>query len=324
MLKKHVFTIIIHMLLSASLTENAVPHVLYGFFSGIDHNHIYYGSFDLDALKFKNLSTLSIEAVGDPNRIKNSAVPFAYNPHSDVVYMAALDSQNKTILSVVDATVGNLLSTFRSILYPIVSLQYDIFQNKLFAHIDVDGTLSYIGEINTSDGSVKRLLKSFSTTFVTSISSYDPTTGKYFFIADPTTQYACFTLDTNSPTNYTVIPIDVLPRSMRLDYKTSTMYITYVEEPDEFISSIGVLDRTTGDISAYVGTLTYNSSVVLTSLSTYDNAKNIYYVSIESSPANNIGIAYIDIDTAHVTRTLLPHNITKSHGWFIKQFGKKK
>lgn len=314
--------LLVFIVLSMCSAQKATPHVLYGLFSGNDTNYVYYGSIDLDLQQFNKLNSLNIDVVGDPNRIKYSSLPFTYNPYADVVYMAASDRNDVTKLSVINAINGSLISVFTAISYPIVSLHYDIFQNKLFGHMIVDGSLSYIAEINTTDGTIKRLLKSFDASITTSISTYSPTTGEYFFTVTPSLQQTMIILNTNNPINYTTVPIDVSLKSMRFDYKTSSMYVAYVEEPDEFVSSIGILDRKKGDISVYIGNLAYDSNHLLTSISTYDIAKNIYYVSCEHSTSSN-GIIYIDIDTTEVTMTDLPESLTKSHGWFVKQFGDK-
>ncbi|CAF1548060.1 unnamed protein product [Adineta ricciae] len=81
------------------------------------------------------LNSLNINDAGDPRRIKYDVLPLTYEPNDDVIYMAISDNDNRPILSVINATTGNLISTFKSISNTIISLQFDIFRKQLFGHI---------------------------------------------------------------------------------------------------------------------------------------------------------------------------------------------
>lgn len=89
---------------------------------------------------------------------------------------------NKTILSVINATTGHLLSTFGIISNTIISLQYDIFQKQLFAHLETNiENVTIIGEIDTTNGNLKEILEKIDNAQPTHISSYCPICRKYFF-----------------------------------------------------------------------------------------------------------------------------------------------
>jgi hypothetical protein len=60
------------------------------------------------------------------------------------------DFLRNSLLSVINATTGYLIRTFNSIENYIISLQYDIFQKQLFAHIETDREkVTQIVEIDT-------------------------------------------------------------------------------------------------------------------------------------------------------------------------------
>ncbi|CAF5164694.1 unnamed protein product, partial [Rotaria sp. Silwood1] len=114
--------------------EQDPPRILHGLFSDSDQTHVCYGSLNIDTSQFNIANSLNINDVGNPKNIKYPVLPLTYDPNNDVIYIAAPNNESKTILSVINATSGNLISTFKSISNTIISLQFDIFQKQLFAH----------------------------------------------------------------------------------------------------------------------------------------------------------------------------------------------
>ncbi|CAF3061214.1 unnamed protein product [Rotaria sp. Silwood2] len=154
-----VILIITLIITSVNAAQQNPSNVLYGLFSDSDETHVYYGLLDLNTSQFDIFSSLNINDVGNPKNLKYSVVPLTYDPNNELVYMAAPDNNGKTILSVINATTGNLLSTFKTISNTIISLQYDNFQKQLFAHIETNfENVTVIGEIDTSNGNIKQIL----------------------------------------------------------------------------------------------------------------------------------------------------------------------
>lgn len=314
--------IVIRVIILLCLTETINSlHVLYGLFSGFDQTSIYYGTFDLDTLQFNALNSLRINDVGNPNNIKYSTLPLTYDPNDGIIIIAAPADENTTILSTINATSGELISAFKLGFTSIISLQYDIFQNRLFAHIQFRNETTYIGEINKSSGTIMNRFADLINLEPISISSYCPTSGQYLLILMQSQTYMYVVVNTSRLADYSSIPINFTPISMRYDYKRMAMYTTYADQPDQFISSVGILDRTAGRIDKVIGTLNYNPNLLVTSLSTYDISENIYYVSTLSVNPSSKGIISIDVDTSEIRKVTFPFNVVKSHGWFVKQFG---
>ncbi|CAF1125752.1 unnamed protein product [Rotaria sordida] len=145
------------MIISICKSEQEDQHIIHALFGDIYKNDIvYYGFVDLDKSEYNILSTVNVDDVGNPQKRKHQIVPLTYDPSNDIVFMSAINNQNKTILSVIDATNGMLLHTFNSIPNEIISLQYDIFNNKLFAHAETnDKNLTQIVEIDTNNGNFR-------------------------------------------------------------------------------------------------------------------------------------------------------------------------
>lgn len=95
--------------------------------------------------------------------------------------MSALNNRNQTLLSVINATTGTLLRTFDPIENYIISLQFDIFEKQLFAHIEIDHEqISQIVEVDTMTGKFKQVLGTIRQAIPTYISSYCPICKKIF------------------------------------------------------------------------------------------------------------------------------------------------
>ncbi|CAF1322141.1 unnamed protein product [Rotaria sordida] len=129
-------------------------HIIHTLFAERDKNDIfYYGFVDIDKYEYNIINTLKVDDVGDPHKRKYPILPSAYDPSNDIVFMSAINNQNKIVLSAINATAGILLHTFDSIPNEIISLQYDILNKKLFAHTETDDkNLTQIVEIDTNTG----------------------------------------------------------------------------------------------------------------------------------------------------------------------------
>lgn len=103
------------VVISSCLAKQNSPHILHGLFSDSDPTHLYYGSLNVDTSQFNISNPLSINDVGNPQRRKYPLLPLTYDPNDDVIYIAAPNNDDKTILSVVNATSGTLKSTFQSL-----------------------------------------------------------------------------------------------------------------------------------------------------------------------------------------------------------------
>ena len=297
-------------------------YVINGFVSGVDRNHIYYGSFDFDTSLFDVWSTFNIIEIGNLNQLKYSVLPLTYDSYNDLIYLASADVENnQSKLCVIAATNGALVATFNQIQQPIISLQFDNFQRKLFAHVEIHQSQSLIIEIDTNNGTIKRVIGTLNSLNATALSSYSPVSEEYFLMMIENEQYIFIAFNTNNVSDSKRTSLDFIPLNMRCDYKTSTIYITYIDQPDRFISSIGTLNQTTGHIDNYLGIVSRSTNLHLTAVSAYDMAQDIYYTSTVSNPLNSTGIIYIDTYRQEIQSRNLPNNITKTHGWFIKQFG---
>ncbi|CAF1252858.1 unnamed protein product [Rotaria sordida] len=310
------------MITSVYATRQDPSNVLYGLFSDSDETHVHYGLLDLDTSQFNIFSSLSINDVGNPKNVKYSVVPLTYDPNNDVVYMAAPSNNSKTILSVINATTGNLLSTFETISNTIISLQYDIFQKQLFAHIETNfENVTLIGEIDTNNGNIKQILGTINNTKPTHMSSYCPICRKYFLIMieDKDFIYVGVNTSNSGGVDWKAI-INFPPISIKFDYKTFTMYATYINQTDGITSSLGILNRTLGGISKVIGIISQHPEIYVTSLSAYDVAQNIYYASKQLSFPSYSGVSYINVNTSEEKSILLTKTKYNSYAWFIKQF----
>lgn len=295
--------------------------VLHGFFSSSDPTSISYASFDLQSQQFNNIGSLSINDVGNPKNLKYSNLPMAYDPNHDIIYIAAPVNPNVTILSAINAASGQLSQTFKMTRISIVSLQYNIFQNRLYAHLEYPNTTTFIGEIDTDKGTIINHFADLVNFNATPISSYCPISEEYFLMMSLGESYYFIVVSTNIQTSYSTIPINFIPVNMRYDYKTSSMYTVYADQPDQFIASIGMFNRMTGRISEFYQVLNIDPSIHLTSLTAYDISQRIYYTLTQSSNSTSKGVYWIQLDSPFEHRAYFPSNVLNSYGWFVKMFG---
>ncbi|CAF1016402.1 unnamed protein product [Rotaria sordida] len=135
--------------------------------------------------------------------------------------MSAINNQNKIILSVINATNGMLLHTFNSIPNEIISLQYDIFNNKLFVHTETnDENLTQIVEIDTNNGNFKQILGQISGAKPTDISSYCPICRKYFLVMFENDHFMYAAVNTSDGGGISWrVPLNFSPLNIRFTYK---------------------------------------------------------------------------------------------------------
>ncbi|CAF5127833.1 unnamed protein product, partial [Rotaria magnacalcarata] len=159
-MQKILFTITFLLIISIHRSEQQGQNVIHTLFGDRDKTDVvYYGYVDLDKSEYTILNTLNTDDVGNPRQRKYQILPLTYDPTNDIAFMAAVNNQNRTILSVLNATTGALLRTFNSIPNGIISLQYDIFNKKLFAHTETNvDNVTHIVEIDTNAGSFKQIL----------------------------------------------------------------------------------------------------------------------------------------------------------------------
>ncbi|CAF0940428.1 unnamed protein product [Didymodactylos carnosus] len=321
-MRSFLITIIILVATSISEARQEPTHLVHGLFDNSDQTHVFYGSLDLDIPQFNIFNSLSINDVGDPSKGKYPVTPFTYDPNNDVAYMAAPNNQNRTILSVINATSGALLSNFSSIPNTIVSLQYDIFQKQLFAHTETDSeNVTQVVEIDTASGNVKQILGAIRGAKPTHISSYCPICRKYFLIVLQDQDFVYLAVNTSDGGGISWEAVmNFTPVSMRFDYKTFTMYTAYINHTDDISSLVGIINRTLGGISKVVGTISDDPSLVVTSLSAYDVAENIYYASDVLSWPYSAGVSYVNVNTSQGKWIPLARDRYNSHAWFVKQF----
>lgn len=316
------FLFIVSTVKTICLAKQSSAHILHGLFSDSNQTHVSYGTLNFNTSQFHISSKLDINDVGNPKNVKYSILPLTYDPNADVVYMAAPDNKNQTILSAINAENGKLLSTYKTIENTIISLQYDIFQKQLFAHIETDKeNVTSIIEIDTNTGKIKQILGTISNMKPTHISSYCPICRKYFLILIGGERFTYVGVNTSNSGGVDFkVPINFSPISMRFDYKTFTMYATYINTSISLVSSLGILDRSIGGISKDVANIYEDPNIVVTSLSAYDIAEKIFYASTELTGPFMPGVSYVDVDTSQSEMILLPKANYFSYGWFIKQF----
>ncbi|CAF1109202.1 unnamed protein product, partial [Rotaria sordida] len=284
-MKIYLLFFIIFVVISNCLAEQDPPRILHGLFSDSDQTHVCYGSLNIDTSQFNITNSLNINDVGNPKNIKYPLLPLTYDPNNDVIYMAAPNNESKTILSVINATSGNLISTFKSISNTIISLQFDIFQKQLFAHIEtVNENVTLLAEIDTNNGNIKEVLGTIQNSKPTHMSSYCPICRKYFLMMIEDQQFVYVGVNTSNQGGVDwKAKINYSPISMKFDYKTFTMYTTYINVTERVVSSIGILNRTLGGISKVVGIISEDPELTVTSLSAFDIGEKIFYASIQLS-----------------------------------------
>ncbi|CAF1251061.1 unnamed protein product [Adineta steineri] len=296
---------------------------LHGLFYDLNQTNIYYGSINVTDGQFNIVNTLNINDVGNPKLSKYPVLPLAYDPNNDVIYISAPNNENrKPILSVINATTGLLMRMFNTIEYDIVSLQYDIFQKQLFAHIETNQeNLTQIVEIDTNNGNIKQILGTIQKSKPTHISSYCPICRKYFLIAIQDNHYTYIGVNSSDGGGISwQTPIHFAPISIRFDYKTFTMYSVYINQTDQIMSLVGILNRTIGGIGQIVGTISYDSILIATQLSAFDIEQKIYYASFQADWPYSTGISTLNLNTTVQKWTFLPKSNYYSYAWFVKQF----
>ena len=314
--------ILFFVIISNSLAEIDPSRILHGVFSDSNTTQIYYGSVNFDTETFNIFSSLNVRDVGDPRRSKYSVLPLTYDPNDDVIFMAAPNNDKQTILSVINATTGNLIRTFKSISNTIISLQFDIFQKQLFSHVESEKeNTTLLVEIDLNNGNIKQILATIQNSKATYISSYCPICRKYFLIMieDQSIVYVGVNTSNQGGIDWKS-KLDYSPMSIRFDYKTFTMYSTYVNVSIGYVSSIGILDRMSGKISKNVGIISDSPDVGITSLSAFDIEQKIYYASITLDSVFPRGISYVDVENSQSAQNFFPKAQYNSHAWFVKQF----
>ncbi|CAF1368639.1 unnamed protein product [Rotaria sp. Silwood1] len=311
------------MIISICKSKQEDQHVIHALFGDRTQNDIvYYGFVDLDKSEYNIINTLKVNDVGNPRKRKYQILPSAYDPSNDIVFMSAINDQNKIILSLINATTGILLHTFDSIPNEIISLQYDIFNKKLFAHTETnDKNLTQIVEIDTNTGNFKDILGQISGARPTDMSTYCPICKKYFLIMFENNHYTYVAVNTTDGGGISWrVPLNFSPLSIRFTYKTFLMYSVYINRTHETTSQIGIIDRTTGSIGKVVGTISNQTNLLVTRLSAFDIANSLYYTSdIMIRPFSN-GISYVNVNTSETNRISLPKTNYNFYAWFIKQF----
>ncbi|CAF1447379.1 unnamed protein product [Adineta ricciae] len=322
MMKVLVVLFVLSSIKTICLAKQDPPHILHGLFADSDQSHVCYGTFNFDTSQFNITNKIDINIVGDPRNVKYHVLPLTYDPNADVVYMAAPDKNKQTILSVINAVDGKLLSTYQTIKSTIISLQYDIFQKQLFAHIETDQeNVTSIVEIDTSDGNIKQTMGTVENLKATHISSYCPICRKYFLMMNDDQGFMYVGVNTsNSGGVDWKTKINFSPLSIKFDYKTFTMYATYINVSVHFVSSVGILDRSKGGISKDVGNIYEDPNIAVTSLSAFDFQEKIYYASTKLTGPVVPGVSYVKVDGSDSRVILLPKANYYSYGWFIKQF----
>lgn len=282
----------------------------------------YYGYVNLDKAEYVILNTLNIDNVGNPRLRKYQILPLAYDPTNDIVYMSAMNNQNQTLLSALNATTGNLLHTYDPMFNGIVSLQYDIFHQKLVAHMETNvENVTVLVEIDVNTGKPKQTLGEISGAKPTDISSYCPICRKYFLIFRENDHFSYVAINTTDGGGVSWrVPLNFAPLNMRFTYKTFTMYCAYINQTDKVSSQIGILDRTSGSISKVVGTISTRTNYITTRLSTFDIANSTYYISDIITHPYSRGISSLNVNTTEINRVALPDTNYNFYAWFIKQF----
>ncbi|CAF1405289.1 unnamed protein product [Adineta steineri] len=310
------------MIISNCLAKQDPPRILHGIFSDSNTTQVYYGSLNFDTENFDIFNSLNINDIGNPQRIKYAVLPLTYDPNDDVIYMAAPNNDNRPILSVINATTGILISTFKSISNTIISLQFDIFQKQLFAHIETEkDNVTLLAEIDINNGNIKQVLATIRDSKPTHISSYCPICRKYFLmmIEDQSFVYTGVNTSNQGGVDWKA-KLNYSPISMKFDYKTFTMYTTYVNTSIRYVSSLGILDRTSGGISKNVGIISESPDVGITSFSAFDIMEKIYYASITLDSVFPRGISYVNVKNSRSDLSFFPKTQYDSHAWFVKQF----
>ncbi|CAF0996150.1 unnamed protein product [Rotaria sordida] len=322
-MKKSIYSIILYLIIFIYKSKQEEKHIIYALFGDtFKSDLIYYGFIDLDKSEYNIISTLNIDDIGNPRNRKYEILPLTYDPSNDIIFISAINNLNKTILSVINATTGSLLYTFNKIPYEIISLQYDIFNKKLFAHTETNNEyLTQIVEIDTNNGNLKQIFGQIYGVEPTDISTYCPICRKYFLIMFENDHYIYVEVNTSDDGGISSnVSLNFSPFNIIFNYKTFTIYSTYINQTDRNILQIGILNRTSGCISQVIETISNPTHFVLTKFSTFDIENNLYYISNIVTQPFSREIIYINVNTSQTMRISLPNTDYNFYAWFIKQF----
>ena len=312
------------LLMSVSKGQEDPSYVLHGLFSDDNDNRtvVYYGSLNVNNSQFTLISSLNVDDVGNPRHRLYSLTPLTYDPNTDVIYMSALNKENRTILSMINATTGALLRKYNPIENSIISLQYDIFQKQLFAHVTTDREeVTQIVEIDTNSGQFKQVLGRITQARATHISSYCPICRKYFLMGYQDNHFTYIAVNSTDGGGISwQTPVDFNPIGIHFDYKTFNMYTVYRKENEFDVFRLGIVNRTIGGIGKEIKILAQGGDIAVDPISAYDIRQNIYYSLLISVRPLALGISYVNVNTSDGNATTLPRNTYIPYAWFVKQF----
>ena len=318
MMKRFLLPLLIISICSAQ--ENA-SHILHGLFYDDNLNFVRYGSMNLDTKQLKIINSLNIDEIGNPQKDKYGVIPLTYDPTNDIIYISAPNSENRPILSAINATTGVILSKLTSMNNSIISLQYDIFQQELFAHIETDEeNTTEIIQIDPNDGKIKQVLGRILRAKATHLSSYCPICRKYFLFVEQNNSFVYIGVNSTEGGGISwQTPINIHPIDIKFSYKTFTMYTLYLNQTDRFFY-IGILNRTIASIGEILAKITDDRTINVTVPAAYDVAQNIFYSFTLSTSEMTKGISYVNLNTSDVKSINLGKEKFTPYGWFVKQF----
>lgn len=318
MMKRVLFILLV---VSFCFAQENPSQILHGLFYDNNLDFVRYGTFDFNTKQFNIINSLNIQDIGNPQKGKYGIIPLTYDPNNDVIYTAAPDRENRPILSVINATTGVLLSKFTSMNFSIISLQFDIFQKELFAHVETaEENTTEIIEIDPNNGQMKRILGRILRAKATHLSSYCPICRKYFLFVEQNNSFVYIGVNSTDGGGISwQTPINIHPIDMKFSYKTFTMYTLYLNQTDRLFY-VGILNRTIGSIGEILAKITDDRTVNVTAPTAYDIAENIFYSWTLSTVEINKGISYVYLNTSDVKSINLGQENFTPYGWFVKQF----
>lgn len=305
------------ILLLSFIISFSSSKILHGIFHDNDLAFVRYGSIDLNTKQFLLINSLNIKEVGDPQKTKYGITPLTYDPNNDVIYMAGSQNGNKAILTRINATTGQLLTRFNAMDQVIISLEYDIFQRELFAHVETDQeNVTEIVQIDENNGKIKLILGRIVQAQATHIASYCPICRKYFLLVRESNTYTYIGVNSTDGGGISWrSPIDFHPIDMKFDYKTFTMFTLFINQTDQLFY-LGILNRTIGGIGQTIARISADPKTNVTSPTTFDFDENIFY---SLTLTNSVkGISCVNTNTSDVKAISLDQYTP--YAWFIKQF----
>ena len=311
----------IFLVISFCFVEQNSSNILHGIFYDDDLSFVRYGSIDLNTKQFLLINSLDIKEVGDFQKTKYGIPPLTYDPNNDVIFMSGSHHQNKSILTRINATTGELLTRFNAMDNAIISLEYDIFQRELFAHIETDQeNITEIVQIDENNGKIKQSLGRIVQAQATHIAAYCPICRKYFLLVKESNTYTYIGVNSTDGGGISWrTPIDFHPIDMKFDYKTFTMFTLYLNQTDQLFY-LGILNRTIGGIGQIISRINNDSKMNVTSPTAFDIEQKLFY-SFTLTNSNLIkGISYVNTNTSDVKSISFDQNQYNPYAWFIKQF----